>query len=97
MPKTKTKPVKKSKHCYYALRDHHYDGAWHVVMVYRGKPGYRLVNPDTDLGGPCSDKAEADRCVAYWNKAVGVTPEEAMAIVSGSIRAQNAEEAKSDG
>lgn len=79
------KPKVEPRHCYYALMDKHYGGKPHVVMVFEGKSGYRLVNPDTDLGGPCKDMEQAKHCADYWNKVVKLTAADVDKIVRSSM------------
>ena len=76
----------KRRLAYYAIQDHHYKGKPHVVMVYADDPGYVVVNPDTDLGGPFERMKEAEEAAAAQNARIGVSEAEAVAIVSASMQ-----------
>lgn len=80
--------------CYYATRGGEaYEGRPHVVIVTADEPGYALINPDTDAGGPCRTMAEAEQIANFWNKKLGVDDDARDAIVTSSMRCFDAGEA----
>lgn len=78
---TKTVAVANATHAYTMLEDEPESGQYSVGICERGVAGYRLV-PDY---GPYEDKARTSGIVGRLNERLGVSAEEAEAIVNSTF------------
>ena len=81
-----TEPAKKTpRHAYVAVID--LNGKHKLGIAEKGEPGYCPIDEGSDLGGEYQSRKHALTTAEEANKRLGLTYEEASAIVASSIGA----------